>query len=79
MFFNVCSVVTVECCVLYPCCVGVFNMFVVMQGRMLFSSVFAITERRDMGRYKGPLSMSSLGFGMGTMFANFHMWVLCWC
>ena len=28
--FNVCSVVTVECCVLYPCCVGVFGMFVVM-------------------------------------------------
>ena len=22
--FNVCSAVTVECCVLYPCCVGVF-------------------------------------------------------
>ena len=26
----VCSVVTVECCVLYPCCVGVFGMFAVM-------------------------------------------------
>ena len=24
VLFNVCSVVTVECCVLYPCCVGVF-------------------------------------------------------
>ena len=22
--------VTVECCVLYPCCVGVFDMFAVM-------------------------------------------------
>ena len=22
--FNVCSAVTVECCVLHPCCVGVF-------------------------------------------------------
>ena len=22
--FTVCSAVTVECCVLYPCCVGVF-------------------------------------------------------
>ena len=29
---------------------------------MLFSSVFAITERRDMGLYEVPLSM-----------ANFHM------
>ena len=24
--FNVCSAVTVECCVLYPYCVGVFGM-----------------------------------------------------
>ena len=30
VFFNVCSAVTVECCVLYPCCVGVFGMFAVM-------------------------------------------------
>ena len=34
---------------------------------------FAITERRDMGIYEVPLSMSLLGFGMGTMLANFHM------
>ena len=27
---NVCSTVTVECCVLYPCCVSVFGMFAVM-------------------------------------------------
>ena len=26
-----------------------------------------------MGMYKVPLSMSLLGFGMGTMLANFHM------
>ena len=40
---------------------------------MLFCSVLAITERRDMGMYAVPLSMSLLGFGMGTMLANFHM------
>ena len=40
---------------------------------MHFSSVFAITERRDMGLYEMPLSMSLLDFGMETMFANFHM------
>ena len=28
--FNVCSSVTVECCALYLCCVGVFGMFGVM-------------------------------------------------
>ena len=33
----------------------------------------AITERRDMGLYEVPLSMSLLGFGMGTMLANFLM------
>ena len=38
-----------------------------------FSSVFAITERRDMGLYEVPLSVSLLGFGIGTMLANFHV------
>ena len=28
--FTVCSAVTVACCVLYPCCVGVFSMVAVM-------------------------------------------------
>ena len=40
---------------------------------MFFSSVNTITERRDLGLYEVPLSMSLLGFGMGTMLANFHM------
>ena len=35
------------------------------------SPVSAITER-DMGLYEVPLSMSLLGFGTGTMLANFH-------
>ena len=30
VLFRVCSVVTVECCILYPCCMGVFGMFAVM-------------------------------------------------
>ena len=30
VLFSVCSAVTVECCVLYPCSMGVFGMFVVM-------------------------------------------------
>ena len=30
VLFNVCSAVTVVCCVLYPCYVGVFGMFAVM-------------------------------------------------
>ena len=27
LLFTECSAVTVECCILYPCCVGVFGMF----------------------------------------------------
>ena len=30
VLFNGCSAVTVDCCVLYPCCVGVLGMFAVM-------------------------------------------------
>ena len=39
VLFSVCNAVTVECCVLYPCCIGVFGMFAVMWGRRLFSSL----------------------------------------
>ena len=42
-FTNVCSAITVEGCVLYPYCVGVFCMLAVMLlGRRLFSRIFAI-------------------------------------
>ena len=30
VLFSVCSAITVECCVLYPCCMGVFGMFVIL-------------------------------------------------
>ena len=33
----------------------------------------AITERRGMGLYEVPLYVSLLGFGIGTMLANFHV------
>ena len=31
------------------------------------------TERRDMGLYEVPLSVSLLSFGIWTMLANFHV------
>ena len=37
------------------------------------SPVSAITERRDMGLYEVPLTVPLLGFGIGTMLANFHV------
>ena len=73
VLFSVCSAVTVECCILYPCCMGVFGMFAVMYERRLFSSVFAITERRYMSLYEVHLSVSLLGVVIGTMLANFHV------
>ena len=30
VLFSVCSAVTVECCLLYPYCMGIFGMFAVM-------------------------------------------------
>ena len=64
------STVTVECCVLYPCCMGVFGMLCMEEYSY---AVSAITERRDIGMYEVPLSVSLLGFRIGTMLANFHM------
>ena len=37
------------------------------------SPLSAITVRRDVGLYEVPLSVSLLGFGIGTMLANFHV------
>ena len=54
MLFNVCIAVTIECCVLYQCCMSVSGMFAVIQGRNPFSSVFAITKKREMGLYELP-------------------------
>ena len=42
------------------------------------SPVSAITERRDMGLYEVTLSVSLLGFGMGTILATSICVVLCW-
>ena len=63
-----CSAVLVECLVLKLCCVLMFVMFCVIYGRITFSSVFAITENRDIGLYDVPM----LGLGTGMMLANFH-------
>ena len=67
-----CSAVLVECFVLNPCCVVMFGMFCVMYGRITFSGVFAITDRRDIGLYDVPMLMSLLGLGIGMVLASFH-------
>ena len=45
-----------------------------MYGSSVFSRVFAITERNEMGLYDVPMFMSLFGFGIGMMFASFHVW-----
>ena len=47
-------------------------MFFVMYGRMIFSSVFAIGERSEMGLYEAPWLWSLFGFGIGMMLASFQ-------
>ena len=63
-----CSAVPVECLAPNPCCVVMFGMPCVIQGRITISSVFAITDRRDIGLYDVPMSM--LGLGIGMMLAS---------
>ena len=48
-------------------------MFCVICGRITFSSVFKITDRRDIGLYYVPMFMSLLGLGTGMLLVNFHI------
>ena len=73
VLFMLCSAVLVEWLLLKPCCVEMCGMLFVMYGSSVFSSVFAITERSEMGLYDVPMFMSLFGFGIGMMFASFHV------
>ena len=48
-------------------------MLFVMYGSNVFSSVYAITEISELGLYGVPMFMSLFGFGIGMMFASFHV------
>ena len=69
-----CCAVIVDWVLLKPCCVEICGMLFVMYGSSVFSSVFAITERSEMGLYDVPMFMSLFGFGIGMMFTSFHVW-----
>ena len=69
MLFSVCRAVTVD--VVFCTCVA-WVCLLLCKGEGS-SPVSAITERRDMGLYEVPLCVSLLGFGIGTMLANFHV------
>ena len=63
----------VEYCCLKPCWWVVFGMFCVMCGRIIFSSILAIGESREMGLYEVPWFGSLFGFGIGMILAVFHI------
>ena len=67
VLFMLCSAVLVESLLLKPCCVEMCGMLFVMYGSSVFSSVFAITEKSEMGLYDVPMFMSFFGFGIGMM------------
>ena len=48
-------------------------MLCVMYGSSVFSSVFSITERSEMRLYPVSIFMFLFGFGIGMMFASFHV------
>ena len=45
----------------------------VMYGSSVFSSVFDITERSEMGLYDVPRFISLFEVGIGMVFASFHV------
>ena len=73
VLFMLCSAVLVEWLPLKPCCVDMCGVLFVMYGSSVFSSVFSITERSEMGLYDVPMFMSLFGFEIGIMFASFHV------
>ena len=73
VLFMLCSVVLVEWLLLKPCCVEMCGMLFVIYGSSVFSSVFAIAERSEMGLYDVPMFMSLFGFGIRLLFASFHV------
>ena len=73
VFFMLCSTVLVEWLFLKSCCVEMCGMLFVMYGSSVFSNVFAITERSEMGLYDVPMFMSLFGCGIRMMFSSFHV------
>ena len=72
VLFMLCSAMFVEWLCLKQCCEEMCGILFVMHGSSVFSSVFAVIERSEMGLYDAPMFMSLLGFGI-RMFASIHM------
>ena len=68
-----CSADVVLWCCLKPCWCGASVMFDVLCGRIIFSSDFAMGDRRAMGRYDELFWGSLPGLARGIMLANFQV------
>ena len=73
LLFMLCSAVLVKWLLLKPCCVEICGILFVMYGSSVFSSVFAITERSEMGLYDVPMFIALFGFGIDMMLASFYV------
>ena len=73
VLFVLCSTVLVGWLLLKSCCMEMCGMFFVMYRSSVFFSVFAITEKSEIGLYDVPMFMSLFGFGIGMMFGSFHV------
>ena len=73
VLFSVCSAVTVECCVLYPCCVGVFDMLLLCKEEGSSPVSLQLLRGVIWASMRCPCLYLLLGFGMWTMLANFYM------
>ena len=71
------SAVLVEWLLLKPKYVEICRILFVMYGSSVFSSVFSITERSEMGLYDVPMFISLFGFGIGMTFIGFHVGEIC--
>ena len=60
---------------LFPQCVStvIIVNIIIISSSSVFSSVFAITKRSEMGLYDVPMFMSLFDFGIGMMFASIHV------
>ena len=57
VLFMLCSALLIEWLLLKPCCMKMCGMLFLMYESTVFSSVFAISERSEMGLYDVPMFM----------------------
>ena len=73
LLFSVCSAVTIEYCVLYPCCMGVFGMFAICKEEGSFPVCLQLLRGGIWACMRCPCLCRCWVLGYGLMLANFHV------